>query len=214
MEKLSKRTKGAAVVLGMLVILSLGSQYLLLDRYFEVKRKVSECAHLSTLLEGVNHDRLRHENERKIEGSEIPNTLYHIKQDNAREPLGPAYTAFFYFSINSCNSCLRDEIPIWNEVAEKFNNGRLEIIGITDGSVYDSYNVKVERFIQSLNIRFKVQFIDSLRHDMLQSGIKADPAILLIDNRIGKILYSFFPTPSARSSDGFVQRIERLLARR
>jgi len=109
-----------------------------------------------------------------------------------------------FFSNNDCNSCLDDEIKIWNKFVEETNPNDCLLIGITEKPA----PISEERLKRALKIQFSILAVDSLKIKLSKDyGMDELPALFLGDLNTGRIIRSFHPFPGRKSDAYFLKGV-------
>jgi hypothetical protein len=117
------------------------------------------------------------------------------------------FLVVFHFLTTDCSPCLYNEITAWNDFAAAVDRKTCQVIGVTDTyGLGDLDDIK-----RSLNIKFSLIKVDSLKSKLNKFGVSSTPVVLFGDTARKKCLYAFFPTPSNKPSDAFVKKLQLIL---
>ena len=148
---------GKAILASLLMVV-VGSEIYVVVRNAELERKlqrVSERQFLQTRGAERHLSSLR-----QIEGSNFPLyqelALSEIVKETAR---APKYLLLFYFALDGCDSCVRQEIVIWNRFSQRYSTETVQVIGVTEPVP----GVSTVRLKKALRIEFPIAAADSLR---------------------------------------------------
>ncbi|MEM3170662.1 MAG: hypothetical protein QW838_07830 [Candidatus Nitrosotenuis sp.] len=195
----------------LLFIAIISSEIFIVNQNIALKKRISVYnKNLEALSSELKYQQSLNELERKLEGEKFPQFLKQILEKNVygfTPTIKPPYLVMFVFSVNSCNPCLMDEIPIWNEFFYRYGQNSCQIIGITDAI----NSMDGNRLQRAIKADFPIVKVETLEEKLSEYGVKSTPAVLFGDTRTNKNLYVFFPNPSRKSKDGFIQTIQRIL---
>ncbi len=148
----------------------------------------------------------------RLEGSSFPVQL--LKPISGEEPVrdifsNSKYSVFIIFTHFDCQTCLDQELRLWQSFNQKFSNDNIIAIrGIAN--TQDSYKI----YIQTRAIVTFPIFKDAEGENAIfsQLDIQKGPVVLLVDNKNKQIIYTHsVEMNNIKKSELFLEKVKRFL---
>lgn len=170
------------------------SEIVLVDKNFDLKKKISDYRHLEQLLSQAQNNIEYFNSIESLQGLQIPfisSELLTTSQLATADRNKFDYILLFFFSPDECSSCLTSRITALNKFHIFCPAKRCRVIGVTDTLQQGDFST----ISRSLHIRFPLIHVPNLKNQLQNYGIASTPLAILGDLRVKKVIYADFNSP-------------------